>query len=48
MGGGVREKYPFDPEVLIGVRCHPISLCSAVHRDEFFEMIPSIGSRGQT
>ena len=48
MTGGVRHKYPLNPEVLIVVRCHPVSLRSAIHRDELFEMIPPVGSRGQT
>ena len=48
MAGGVRHKYSLDPEVLIVVRCHPVSLSSAIHRDELFKMIPPVGGRGQT
>ena len=42
------HKYPLNPEALIVVRCHPVSLSSAIHRDELLEMIPPVGSRGQS
>ena len=47
MAGGVRDKNLLNPEVLVMVRRHPISLRSAIHRDEPFEMISPVGGRCQ-
>jgi hypothetical protein len=48
MSRDVRHQNPLNLEVLIVFRRHPVSLGSAIHRDELFEMIPPVGSRSQT